>query len=92
MAEYIPDDLKTSLCVFKGLRKNICQKIIKLILLLYREFCIQISAEIEVKVIRIEAKRKGKNFFKKDFYNFKDIITFLQSLIAFNTIDSKEIK
>jgi len=91
MPENIPVKIKLALCMFKALNNKTCEEICRLILLLWREFYISISAEFDIKLIKLSIKHKGKKTITKEFEGIKGIKKLLQDLVNENTIRKEDI-
>ena len=91
MPENIPLSIKHALCLFKGLHNKTCDHICQLILLLWREFYIQVTADIEIKILRLKIKKKGCPTIVKEFDGIKGIKKVLKDLIKDNTIRKENI-
>lgn len=91
MPENIPLKIKLALCIFKALNNKTCDKICQLILLLYREFYITVTAEIDFKSIKLKIKRRGEHAVIKEFNGIRGIKKTLQELVDSNTIDKENI-
>lgn len=83
----IPRNVRLALSLFKSLHNKTCDDIIKLILLLHREFYIDVSADIEIKVLRLRVKKRGEESKTFEFPGgFKGVKGLLQEIIKENTV------
>lgn len=87
----IPDRVWQALCVFKALHNKTCDEINQLILLLHREFYIDIAADIEIKILRLRINQRGQPSKVIEFQGYKGVKQVLKDLVKNNTITIQEI-
>lgn len=90
--ENIPKYIMKSLCVFKSLEDSkTSEAIIRLILLLWREFYISVRVKPKIEFFTVTIKRKNEVLFNNDVITIGRIKNILKNLISENTISGKDI-
>lgn len=92
MPESIPKNIKLTLCIFKALNNAVCESICKLVMLLWREFYIAVTVEIEIKSFTLRVKRKGKELISQKFEKPREIKKVLKDLVKEHCIQLESIK